>query len=286
MKWIYGATALLGATAFVGCSTSDTSGLDARLAALEASSEDLAEQNEALTERNAELQGELERASEMMAEGMDMNVTEIPFEQALGQLPPEVAAALGLDEMSSQLRMRPTSPSPGSSEALRYTAWVAGDDELGDYYSVQFGETLMAWATADVPIVTAIADFSGMHAACLGQPMCVIAMTHDGQVLVQHYEASEDAGTLWPMECVNWAEVGDGGPMPTAAQLRDNAGKLLVRVDGQIMCMRDVGGLELVLYEGDPGFAGPLPNSVELPPVVMPQSSINSMNNNAGTQDP
>lgn len=282
MKSIWSAAILLGAATTVACATGDTSELDERLAALETVSQDLQAQNESLEERNLELESELGRASEMLQQGMDMNVTEVPFEQALGQLPPEVAAALGLDEVSSQLRMRPTSPAPGSSEGLRYTAWVAGDVDLGDYYSVQFGETLMAWASSDAPIVTAIADFSGMHAACLGQPLCVVAMTHDGQVLVQHYDVTEDESTLRPMECVNWGEVGDGGAMPTADQLRENAAKILVRVDGQVMCVRDVGGLELTIYDGDPGFAGPLPNQTELPPVVIPQTAIDRIVN----QDP
>jgi hypothetical protein len=257
-----------------GCVQPQSADLESRLAALEEAGSELQAQNDDLRAHNNELVDQLSEAEQLLNEGVEMNVTEIPFEQALGQMSPEVAAALGLDEMSSQLRMRPTSPSSGSAEALRYTAWVAGDIELGDYYSVQFGETLMAWASDDMEIVTAIADFSGMHVACLGQPLCVIAMTHDGQVLVQLYEVTEDEGTLRPMQCVDWRRVGDGGAMPTAEQLRTESGLILVQVDGTVMCMRDINGLELSLYDGDPGFAGPLPNQAELPPVVVPQSPM------------
>jgi len=238
----------------VGClgggETQDQALLD-RLAAMEA--------------RNQELSAELERAASLMEDGLDMRYTTVPLDEAPedlrnrvqfdSNLPPSVAASIerSMRDSSGNGSQQPAARLPGSSHALIGTVWIAGPTVEGEFVSFQFGETLFGFSSHASPAIShAIVEYSAIHPACLNQPLCVVTMEPTGEVIVRHFYMSREELKLWPMSCVDWGVVGDGGPIPSADDLRTNAGRVLLHRTERVMCFRDVDGLELTLFAGEP----------------------------------
>lgn len=206
--------------------------------------------------RIAELEAELDRAARMLEDGLQVQYTQIP----VGEAPPAVRERLeqhlasqpGFAGAMNAARAAADSPSrqPAAAHRLRGTVWTAGPDAQGAYVSLHFGDASLGASTDQTELLFLQADFAGVHPACLQQPLCVMTLAGDGTSRVQHYELDEEAVVLRPMQCLDWEQVGDGGPIPTAEALRTNGSQLLVRREGSVICLRDVDGLELRLYSG------------------------------------
>lgn len=130
----------------------------------------------------------------------------------------------------------PTSTLSANSGVLRNSTWVTGTTEEGVWTTLQFGETLLSITHAGQPMQTQIADYGGSHAACLGMPLCVAGLTPDGTFSVQHFHL--DGDRLYPVQCLEWSQSGDGALPPSDDAIRANSGNIVVRRDGRTLCLR------------------------------------------------
>ncbi|MCB9521341.1 MAG: hypothetical protein H6699_10775 [Myxococcales bacterium] len=213
------------------------------------------EQREAeLAARVAELEAALASSHETATEGSGAAVPEPtnPDEGAGANPGPvggrsasagaEAEAPRGAGAETSEARS-PASPAPrgrqplaAAPDSLQRTQWAR---QIGDgWETLQFGDTLAAFASADHELTTAPADFSGTLAVCLDQPDCVVLLTPEGSQAVRHYERR--GRELFALQCIDWRVSGQGDAPPTDEALLERSGQLAVRRAGPILCLRAV----------------------------------------------
>lgn len=134
-------------------------------------------------------------------------------------------------------QMLPATTSPSNAYILRNTQWGFGTENDAQWATIQFGETLMSITTSEQPMRTSIVDYGGAHAACLGQPLCVLSLQPDGALSVQHFVL--DGTDLYPVQCFDYVREGSG-VLPTDDVLLLNSGMVVASRSGGIACLRHI----------------------------------------------
>lgn len=230
-------TALFTSVALLACGLGEDAAMQAAIAEVRA-------QNEALAAQNAELAAAVEAA---MRQGPGtVRFTEVPLGEAAQMMPPEARAQLGIGDVADGVLR---GPNAAAADALRRSIWVWGNQEGGRYLSLQFGETLYSVTSDEHAMRTGVIDYSGTHAGCLGQPLCVTVLMPDGTLLIQHFE--KRTTTLLPMTCLDWRATGEGEIIPDNAAFAAS-NQQVVRRQGTVVCLRADGAPELVLFQEPP----------------------------------
>lgn len=186
------------------------------------------------TQRQLERQLEVrEAAASIGAEPVSPGIASIR-----GESPDQIALRLqdyltGRMEEANE-RSRVSRPE-ASAFRLRNSSWILSDDAAGAWQTLQFGESMVWIATSAGEKALVPADFSGAFSACLGQPMCVVWDDGSGP---RAYHFIERRGTLWPIDCVDYDEIGDGRTPPSDADLLANAGMVAEVRRGTLLCLR------------------------------------------------
>lgn len=159
--------------------------------------------------------------------------------QGLTGATPEIIAARLQDYLSGRAdeargrtaALRPTA----SARRLHNTAWIQQRDGAPDWMTLQFGESAVFMATNAVPLRMFPADLSGTASLCRGIPMCVVWDAGAGPIAHHFVERN---GFLRAVECIDYAEHGDGGEPPMDAQLLRTSGLVVEVRRGSVLCVR------------------------------------------------
>jgi hypothetical protein len=222
--------------------------------------------NERLMSENREMVIALAQQEFAAPEEPNMNVTYVPFNSGNDAIPENVrqiaeAAGAGVDENLNAVGAplgTARNIDPSSAWSLRGTTWVASNAETREYITLQFGAALATTTSSDGQTTVSVVDYSATNTACLGHRMCVTSIGAEGALQVQHFVRQD--GKLYPVQCFDWIESGDGGETPSAEQLEQGSGLEVVRHAGTVFCLRDLNATAF-----DPYYAPePAPDTIEL----------------------